>query len=1073
MTPTDIIIVLINFNKKIHNGNRKKKKREVFSQGIGKTAMKSQGIDQLSLFKAIVEASSEAIAVSDSEGKIVYINPAHERLFGRTLKQAQNANYRDYYPPESVCILNETVAPALDRGESWEGVLEAYNAEGRPFPLWERADTIRGENGKMLYAFGIMHDVGALLKKEQELREAKYLFEKTIENQQSAILILDARVPPEIIRVNNGFCKIFNYHQSEVLGRKTDFLHVNEGSLKLFQEKLYPDIEKKGFCLLHEFQMKRRDGSIFPTEICVTPLEDEQKKRIGWVSVVRDISEHKRMENALRESELRYRTLFQKNLNPIAVIDRQGRYMDANTAFLEFTGKTRNQLLEMNVFDFSPPEKEKPQKNEHSKVWETGGTLETEYFVEGQIKVLDLTITPIHYQGNDAIVGVGRDVTEHRRAEAALQAEHDRFIAVMDALDAGVYAVDIDSHEILFMNAHVRKKYGDRKGEKCWQVFYPDLTAPCSFCNNDNLRISDGNIPQPFSREFYNSADDRWYHCRYQLIRWPDGRLARVEIAMDITRLKETETALGESRTRLMEAQRLAHIGNWEWDIKRNKLIWSDEVYRIFGVEPGAFKPSSDAFEAIIHPDDREDFLKQRAEMLEKKQFAVIEHRIVLPDGNIRHVQERAQTFDDENGTVDRVIGTVQDITDRKRIEEQKSEFEKQKVKVKKTESMNRIIGAIAHKFNNKLAVIIGNLELVREDLPIGAGLLNNLDEAMQAADQAAQVSSLMLTCLGQSSEKKTRVDISEICRQTLSELHDEKIDGIDLSIQFPAKGPAVHANADQIRQVLINLFNNAVESMKETPVSIRVAIKKVTPAMLSRKNRFPADWIPLDNAYVCLEIADTGCGIPDANMENLFDPFFSTQFTGRGLGLPVSLGIVMSCGGCIAVESRERKGSTFYVLLPIAGTDDILQNELKSVTETTKISEKKNRAPIRKEDMTVLVIDDQEMVRRVTQSMLMRIGFNVVTARDGQEAIEIYKKNQKAIGLVLSDLSMPGMNGWETMAALKKIDPDVPIILASGYDESHVLNINHGESPHAFIKKPYTRKQLEETVSMIFPKSQ
>jgi two-component system cell cycle sensor histidine kinase/response regulator CckA len=212
-------------------------------------------------------------------------------------------------------------------------------------------------------------------------------------------------------------------------------------------------------------------------------------------------------------------------------------------------------------------------------------------------------------------------------------------------------------------------------------------------------------------------------------------------------------------------------------------------------------------------------------------------------------------------------------------------------------------------------------------------------------------------------------------------------------------------------------------------------------------------DWQPKEKSYACLEVTDTGCGIADKDIENLFDPFFSSKFTGRGLGLAVVLGIVKAHGGTVTVESEPGRGSIFRVFLPLsaAGLADPAPPA----------------APIAETEAggTILLAEDEEMVRDMAAAMLTGQGFTVLEARDGAEAVELFRERPNEIRLVLCDLTMPHLNGWETLTALRKLAPDIPVIMASGYDKAQVMAGDHAEWPQVFLGKPYTLKELGNAI--------
>ncbi|MCA1787774.1 MAG: GAF domain-containing protein, partial [Desulfobacteraceae bacterium] len=255
----------------------------------------------------------------------------------------------------------------------------------------------------------------------------------------------------------------------------------------------------------------------------------------------------------------------------------------------------------------------------------------------------------------------------------------------------------------------------------------------------------------------------------------------------------------------------------------------------------------------------------------------------------------------------------------RQKTDAERVKLQDQLSQVQKAESLGRMAGSIAHHFNNQLSVVMGNLELVLNDLPDDAKNRENLFQAFEAANKAADQSKQMLRYLGHISGSKTTMNLSDICRQCLGLLQTSLPNGVTLNVDFPDSGPLVHADADQVQQVLTNLFTNAQESLPDNQGTIGLSIHTVSQEDISTSNRFPLDWQPQDIPYACLEISDTGSGISRKDIVKLFDPFYTTKFTGRGMGLPVTMGILKTHGGCIIVDSKSGRGSVFRVCLPVS----------------------------------------------------------------------------------------------------------------------------------------------------------
>jgi PAS domain S-box-containing protein len=402
-----------------------------------------------------------------------------------------------------------------------------------------------------------------------------------------------------------------------------------------------------------------------------------------------------------------------------------------------------------------------------------------------------------------------------------------------------------------------------------------------------------------------------------------------------------------------------------------------------------------------------------------------------------------------------RMHGILHNISERKRGEAERLQLSQQLQQVRKAESLNCMAGAIAHHFNNMLSVVMGNLELITEDLPRETPCTELINTARDAAQRASEISSFLLTYVGHLKGNKRVLDLCKICDRIVPKLWEMIPSHIRLLADFSSQGVMVDADTGQVAQVLTQLIDNAMEAIGDHEGEIQASVRAMPQADIPRTSIWPTDWKPVTETYAALQVADTGCGICATDIDNVMDPFFSTKFTGRGMGLAIVLGIARAHDGAVSVQSTMGVGSVFQVLFPLS--------DQKAAT-----GRKENDAEAASFEGSgrILLVDDEEMVLKMAKTMLERIGFDVLIARDGVEAVKIFRENQADIELVISDLTMPRMNGWETLSALRDICPDIPVILTSGYAEAQIMAEKHPIQPQAFLHKPYQLKDLKEAVA-------
>jgi PAS domain S-box-containing protein len=402
-------------------------------------------------------------------------------------------------------------------------------------------------------------------------------------------------------------------------------------------------------------------------------------------------------------------------------------------------------------------------------------------------------------------------------------------------------------------------------------------------------------------------------------------------------------------------------------------------------------------------------------------------------------------------------LALCRDISEKVSREDENQRLSQQIQRAQKLESLGVLAGGIAHDFNNILLGILGNVNLVLMDLPPESPARSSLREVERSAQRAAELVKQMLAYSGKGRFIVEELNLTRVIEE-MSHLLEASIGrSAVLRYHFSAAVPPVEADASQIRQVVMNLIVNASEAVgdKSGVVSISTGAMEVDSNYLDET--FINESLP-PGIYSYIEVSDTGVGMDEATRQKIFDPFFSTKFPGRGLGLAAVLGIVRGHKGAIKIYSEPGRGSTFKVLLPAHAEQIENQNR----------PGEKDATPVQYSSQTVLVVDDMDTVRAVARLALERFGFRVITATDGREAMEIYQQENGNIDLVLLDMTMPRMNGQETYREMRRINPSVRVLLSSGYNEREATESFAGKGLAGFIQKPYKPLDLVHAVQSI-----
>jgi len=502
------------------------------------------------------------------------------------------------------------------------------------------------------------------------------------------------------------------------------------------------------------------------------------------------------------------------------------------------------------------------------------------------------------------------------------------------------------------------------------------------------------------------------------LIRSLEGSLQKSATLVDaleerVAEQQRAEEALSKSEKRLLQAQRAGRIGSWEWNAQRGQLWWSDEMYRINGLDPETFTPSLGNLMRLIDAEDRDDVLRQLEASRSQDAFEV-GCRIRRPDGSVRHIKAASRIERDDSGATLRVTGTAQDLTKARQLE-------LQLLQSQKLEAVGQLAGGVAHDFNNLLTIITGYGEELLQELEGTAH--DRVKHIHEAAERAASLTRQLLAFSRQQLLRPEVLELNRVVRD-LNPMLRRLIDAnIQVRLDLESGLERVDADAGQIGQILINLAVNARDAM---PDGGELSIATCGRDFPSEYSETSAEAQP--GPHVCLSVSDTGCGMDAETQKHIFEPFFTTKPAGQGtgLGLATVYGIVKQSGGEIRVRSVQGSGTSVEVYLPCTDKDEAGRPAPPPSLESGRSST----------PATVLLAEDEPQLRALVRRWLTEDGHHVLQAGDGEEALRKASSHPGPIDLMLTDVVMPKMGGVELKRRLLERRPGIPVVFMSGYPD-------------------------------------
>ena len=643
---------------------------------------------------------------------------------------------------------------------------------------------------------------------------------------------------------------------------------------------------------------------------------------------------------------------------------------------------------------------------------------------------------------------------QRKRAEEALQKSEKKYKDLFDQSNDGILLHD-EQGAILDANNKILEQLGYSRSEilnlRCPQLLSPGevertgkelqkavISGSCTF---ETLfrRKNGAEFPVEVSACRFDQEDHAFAQC----------------IVRDITERKQAEQELINSQRRLSAVLDTVGEGIITIDSTSSIVMVNQEVQSIWGYTQQELIGNQLYF--LMPEKYRPRHSAGMKRYLESGVAHVLGKRLELEGQKRDGSNFPLEIYIKETKVGERLFFTaaVRDITERKRAEERQKNFEAKLQQAQKLESLGVLAGGIAHDFNNLLMGVLGHADIALLELAPESPARGELKNITTAALRAAELTKQMLAYSGKGKFVVEALNLSKLVEEMAHLLQVSISKKVVLKYNFGDNLPTIEADASQIRQVVMNLIINASEAVGEKSGVVTVSTSVIEADRSYLSETYLDENLP-EGYYVSLEVADTGCGMDEETRKKIFDPFFTTKFAGRGLGLAAVLGIVRGHGGAVKIYTEPQRGTTFKVLFP-ASRQRVEESAGPSATEQEW-----------RGSGVILVVDDDEPVRTATKMMLEKLGFTVLTAEDGRAALEVFRSRIDEIVVVLLDLTMPHLDGEETFRELRRMRPDVRVILCSGYNEQETTNRFAGKGLAGFIQKPYGLRPLGEKIRQV-----
>lgn len=1026
----------------------------------------------------LVEHSPLATIRWNREFRIEHWSSQAEAIFGWRAEEVRGKTIQDWdFVLEDDLEQVERAAAELLHGKSCVVHNRNYRKDGAVVDCEWYNSILLDESGHLLAILSLVQDVSQRRAAELALQKSETRYRAIVEDQTELI----ARFLPDgtLLFVNDAYCRYFGKSRSELL-RESYLSLVLAVDRPIFQQAL-AQITSVHPVVTYECRVQLPNGAICWQQWADRAIFDAQGQVVEYQGVGRDITVAKEAQAALQRSQQRYRNL----VNSIDAIVWEAN-LELQCTFVSqqverILGYPQEQWLEPNFWinHLHPDDRQRmvdfcyahiAQQQDHTSEYRM-------IAADGRIIWLRDTTNVIVENGQaEKIQGILIDISERKQSEEQLQFLSDRLSLAIKSGAIGIWDWDIANNQLNW-DERMCELYGipfdafDHTIQTLANAIHPEDREATLTLGQRTLQ--EGVDYDTEFRVIHPDGSIRFIKAQGVVQRSAIGTPQRmIGINLDVTNQRQAEAELRQNQTALAAAQRVAHVGSWEYDVETQNQRWSEEMFRIFGLPPAQTAPTFEQMLQLIHPEDREQVMNQNTiiQCLKAGAFQPFEHRLIRPDGSIRQVEVRGETTMNDQGQVVKLFGTILDITDRKKAETQLQQANEYlaiaNAELARANCLkDEFLANMSHELRTPLSSILGLSEVLQSRAfgPLTEKQQQFVNTISSSGEHLLSLINDILDLAKIESGKFVleleATDLQTICETSLNLIWQQaQQKEIVLEAHLPSDPVAVVADGRRLRQVLINLLSNGV---KFTPAGGSVTLQ-VT--------------LSPETNTLCLQVIDTGIGIAPADIPRLFQPFvqidssLSRHYEGTGLGLALVRQVVELHGGEVEVTSELGRGSCFTITLPWKQENrkGEAQEKRKPTAQfsppTLPVLEPVERLP---HPPTLLLVDDNPDTQRLLGDYLQLQGFQVLQAANGCEALSLATSHLPQI--ILMDIQMPGMDGLETIRQLKNIPKtaSIPVIaltaLAMSSDRDRCLLAGAVD----YLSKPMNLKQLLDKVNL------